>query len=470
MWLLDSAPTRKRMFWDGWWWGWGFYMTGLYWFCIALLTDPEKFGWLIPPCLFGLNAIIAIYPAIACLIMSYLRIRGLTKILVFTIVWTVVEYARGHLFTGFPWNLPGYAFGFSDASLQLASIAGAYGLTWFSVLLGTSPVALGVKKKGAIYAGVLWAIFLLGTIWGGGRLHQANALAEEQRYVPKVLLRLVQANIAQPNKWEPQLQMEGLRQHAELTRSPGLEKVTHVIWSETAVPFAINKGEPITKRLGDLLPENAVLITGSLRTQGEGENWDIWNSLNAINHNGDIVASYDKVHLVPFGEFLPLRNVLPKSWLTPVGEKDFAIGTEGALMNVPGLPPILPLICYEVIFPELPLPADGTRPQMLLSVTNDAWFGMSTGPHQHFEMARMRAVEQGVPMVRVGNTGISAVINSFGQVTDSMPLGQKGFIDAKLPVALADDTTCNKFNKIFLPFLIFFGVLLLLKQQARQKS
>ena len=469
LWLLDAAPSRRRMFLDGWWWGWGFYMTGLYWFCIALLTDPEKFGWLIPPTLFGLTGIIAIYSGVACWLTSWIRIRGLSKIVMFTIVWTLVDYARGHLFTGFPWNLTGYSFGFADASLQMASIVGIYGMTWFALLLGTSPVALGAKKRGWIYIAALWSLFIFGTFWGAGRLHQVNSLPEEQRFVKNVLMRLVQANISQPHKWDPQLQIQGLREHIALTRQDGLDKVTHIIWPETAVPFAISKGAPITKRLGDVIPAGKILITGTLRSEGSEENWQIWNSIMALDHEGNIVGSYDKIHLVPFGEFLPFRYLFPKEWLTPVGDMDFSVGTGGRLVELPDLPPLLPLICYEVIFPELPLP-DDIRPQMLLSVTNDAWFGSSTGPYQHFNMARMRAVEQGVPMVRVANTGISAVIDSFGQVIASMPLATKGYMDVKLPLAQSENTPYNKLKILLMPLLMAFALFLLANQRLQHKN
>ena len=467
LWLLDSAPSRKRMFLDGWWWGWGFYMTGLYWFCIALMTDTEKFGWLIPPTLFGLTAVIALYSAVACWLMSWIWVRGISKIVVFTIVWTLVEYARGHLFTGFPWNLPGYSFGFSDASLQMASLVGIYGLSWFAVLLGTSPVALGARKGGMVYFSVLWALFLLGSFWGAGRLHEADSIPEAARFVPGILLRLVQADIEQPHKWDPKLQIQGLREHVALTHSPGLENVTHIIWPETAVPMVLSKGALLTRKLGDMLPPGKILITGSLRSEGEGESWQIWNSLMGLDHDGAIVGSYDKIHIVPFGEFLPFRRWLPKEWLTPVGDTDFSTGAGGHLIEFPGLPPTLPLICYEVIFPEFSLP-DEVRPKLLLSVTNDAWFGTSTGPYQHFEMARMRAVEQGVPLVRSANTGISAVVNSFGQVIASIPLGVKGIIDAKLPVAQSEATIYNKIKKIVIPFLWVVGLLLVLKQYIRR--
>jgi apolipoprotein N-acyltransferase len=470
LWLLDAAPSRRRMFLDGWWWGWGFYMSGLYWFCIALLTDPAKFGWLIPPTLFGLTGLIALHSGLACWIMSWIRVRGISKIVVFTVVWTLVGWLRGHWFSGFPWNLEGYSFAVTDASLQMASVGGIYGLTWFAVLLGTSPVALGVRKKGIVYACALWALFVSGSMWGAGRLHQANAIPEPQRYVKGVMLRLVQANISQPHKWEPSRQQDGLKAHAQLTRSPGLDNITHVIWPETSVPFVVNPGTPIASFLGRLMPENTLLIAGALRSEGEqNRDFRLWNTLVAVNDTGSVVAGYDKIHLVPFGEFLPLRFVLPRSWTTPVGDMDFSRGEGGRLVEFPGLPPSLPLICYEVIFPELSLP-DTLRPQWLLSVTNDAWFGSSSGPYQHFDMARMRAVEQGVPLVRVANTGISAVVDSFGQVQAMIPLHSRGILDAHLPVALPDEPFYRHFSHAILPLLLGVGVGLVIYQQRVAKN
>jgi len=461
--LLGGAPSHKRAFWDGWWWGWGFYITGLYWFCVALLTDPEKFAWLIPFALFGVTAVIAIYCGIACWITSRLRLAGLTRIFVFSVVWTCVEVARGHLFTGFPWNLAGYSFGFSDVTLQMAALIGAYGLTWFAVLLGGSFAALG-QKRGAAFILIIWGLFAVGAGWGAWRLSEADKIPESERYVPGVMLRLVQANISQFHKWDPKLQMQGLQEFVRLTKSPGLEKVTHIIWPETAVPYTIKAGSPLLRMLGASIPEGKILITGALRDEGEGDRWRVWNSLMALNHDGSIVGVYDKTRLVPFGEFLPFRSLLPKSWLTPVGDTDFSRGAVPHTLEWPGLPPIYPLICYEAIFPELGI-ASGERPQLLLNVTNDAWFGTSTGPYQHFHMARMRAVEEGIPLVRVANTGISAVVDGFGRIISVLSLDKQGIIDVRLPKARQAYTTYNIFNNIFIQLLLFITVLLILRQQ-----
>jgi len=466
--LINAAPNRKRMFWDGWWWGWGFYISGLYWFCIALLTDAEHFAWLIPFTLFGLTAVIAIYSGLACWIMSWIQVRGLTKIFVFSVIWTSVEYMRGHLFSGFPWNLPGYSFGFSDDSLQLASLVGVYGLTWFAVLLGSSFAAL-TEKRGALFIAVIWGLFALGVGWGAWRLHEAEKIPESERYVPGVSLRLVQANISQPHKWDPRLIREGLREQVRLTQAPELDKVTHIIWPETAVPYAIMAGSPLVRQLGASIPEGKILVTGGLRAQGEGDDLQIWNSLMAIDHGGNIVGSYDKSKLVPFGEFLPFRSLFPKAWLTPVGEKDFSRGTGTKTLEWPGLPPISPLICYEVIFPESVADLNH-RPELLLNVTNDAWFGMSSGPYQHFEMSRMRAAEQGIPLVRVANTGITAIIDSYGRLVASLPLGTQGVLDGKIPKAQNAFTTYDLYNNIIIQSLLLAAMLLTLNQLRRHKN
>jgi len=470
--LLQGAASTRRTFWDGWWWGWGHYITGLYWFCIALLTEPEKFAWLIPFTLFGLMGVIAIYPAVACWLARRLRLKGLTGLFVFAVLWTVVEIARAHLFSGFPWNLPGYAFTVSDALLQPASLIGIYGLSWLAVFVGVAPAALllltGDEHPRARYfvGCVAVAIIALG-MWGQLRLTLANGIPESERYVPDVRLRLVQANIAQPHKWDPRLQLQGLQEHIKLTQSPGIENVTHVIWPETAVPYVMQPDSTLTRMLAEALPANIHLITGTLRAQGEGENWQVFNSMVDLNSQGVIVGVYDKAKLVPFGEFLPFRSVFPKTWLTPVGQNDFSAGPGMQTLNWPGLPGVSPLICYEVIFPERSVGSEH-RPGWLLSITNDAWFGNSTGPYQHFQMARVRSVEQGLPLVRVGNTGISGQVDAYGRVKDLLPLGSKGILDIALHKPSADSTIYSIYKEWFILLLLFLTALLMVNQYKRQ--
>lgn len=451
VWLLNGASSRKRFFLDGWWWGWGFYMSGLYWFCIALLTDADKFAWLIPFALFGLTAVIAIYQGVACLLFSYVRAQGIFRVFLFSVIWVLVEYARGHLFTGFPWNLAGYALTVSDVSIQLASLFGAYGLTWLVVFLSMLPAILGdanissrraVRTVGAAY--LLFAILLA---WGGIRLQTDIAL------VPDVRLRLVQANIAQHHKWDPALQMQGLREHARLTHSKPLQDTTHIIWPETAVPYVIKEHSELLRMLSLAVPPSASLITGALRAEDKGNDFDIFNSVIMIDGKGDILGQYDKNKLVPFGEFLPFRSLIPPAWATPVGNKDFSHGVGAEKLDWPGLGSVAPLVCYEAIFPGYVQGLE-TRPQLLLNLTNDAWFGSSSAPYQHLEMSRMRAAEQGVPLIRVANTGISAVIDPLGRIVARTQLNEAAILDTALPEMLPDKTTYNKIGDGWLVILL----------------
>ncbi len=464
--LLQWAPTERRAFFDGWWWGWGFYISGLYWFCIALLTEPEKFAWLIPFALFGLTAVIALYSAFASRIFARLRVGGVCGALLFASVWSLVEFARGHFFTGFPWNLGGYAIGFSDYAMQLASVFGVYGLTWLVVLLGVLPVVLLEEGKHAKFWPILiYLLFFTGCGWGAWRLDNAGSGS----YVEDVKLRLVQANIAQHHKWNPDSQMAGLKKHVELTHSPGLEDVTHVVWPETAVPYVIRENTALTRMLGGSLPPGKFLITGGLRAKGERTaDWSILNSITMLDHNGAIIGKYDKHKLVPFGEFLPLRWLIPDFLETPVGMKDFEAGAGPQTVFWQGLPAISPLICYEVLFPELII--GDKRPKLLLNLTNDAWFGISSGPYQHYEMARMRAVEQGIPLVRVANTGVTAMIDAHGRVLSSLNLGMAGILDVNVPLTARKPTLYSKYRDF--PFFTFLlaSFLLIIWQRKRQKN
>ncbi|MBY0406494.1 MAG: apolipoprotein N-acyltransferase, partial [Rickettsiales bacterium] len=355
--------------------------------------------------------------------------------------------------SGFPWNLPGYAFGFSLASLQLASVLGIYGLSFFAALLGVSPAFLTVHRGKLLCAGV-WALFFMGILWGALRVPDAPQPSQ-----PGVQLRLVQANIAQPEKWNPDHQRLGMEEHMRLTLSEGVENVTHIIWPETAVPYVLQADSPLARMLGETLPPGKMLLAGSLRSDStDFASMQLWNSLSLLDNEGHIQGVYDKAHLVPFGEFQPLRPYVPKEWMTPVGEKDFSWGTASQVLNWPGLPPLLPLICYEAIFPELAQGED-ERPAWLLNITNDAWFGTSTGPHQHFHMARMRAVEQGVPLVRVANTGISAIIDPYGRITAKLPLGTQGVIDGAIPQPTETKTFYSIFHLWVVPALLFLALL-----------
>jgi apolipoprotein N-acyltransferase len=289
----------------------------------------------------------------------------------------------------------------------------------------------------------------------GGSVRLSTAYSEN---VENVTLRLVQPNIDQRVKWHP----EHRRRHVirQLELSAATTKTgpapTHIIWAETAVPYFLARQNTLMAAIGGITPKNGLTITGTIRDEVGPTGKRVWNSLQAINSQGEIAGSYDKFHLVPFGEYVPLRSLLNFSKLT-AGQTDFTPGLGVATLTLPGLPPVGPLICYEVIFPG-EVVNQKSPPDWLLNLTNDGWYGQSSGPYQHFAAARLRAVEEGLPLVRVANTGISAVVDSFGRVKARLNLGVSGVLDSPLPKKLRSKTPYSQFGNIPVLFiLVIFG-------------
>lgn len=440
-WLCMAAPTWRRAVWDGWWFGFGMFAVGLYWITHALLVDAERFGWLVPFALLGIPGGLAVIHAVACGV--FFRIRragGLWGVWWFAVIWLMAEWVRGHVLTGFPWNLIGYVWNFSETTLQFHAFFGVYLSGFWTVALALLPTLFAC---GARYAGRVSAAALLGfaVVLTAGYHRVADAPRES---VPGIRLRLVQPAIEQKLKWDPDYMAEGVQKLASLSLSAGHDRITHVIWPESAMPFPFISGDTWAKRLAELVPPGGVLMMGVTRVEGTHSqgNLRIFNSVQAVDDKAQVVMAYDKAKLVPFGEFVPLRWLLPVDKITH-GTVDFSSGTPGKNFDVAGLPPVRPLICYESIFPALA--AAGERPAWLLNVTNDAWFGDSSGPRQHLEMARSRAVEQGVPLVRVANTGISVVVDAYGRMLHHLPLGEAGVVDSELPRAAPQPTVFARF-------------------------
>lgn len=434
-WLQVSARNVRRAMLDGWWFGMGYFVPGLYWISNSLMVEPEKFGWILPFALLGIPAVYALFPAAAMGGFFYFRhLGGMRGIWMFALLWLAAEWLRGHILWGFPWILSGYAWSFSETTIQFYAFFGVYLTGFLTVLLALLPAARTGGGKATLRLCLL-SVALFCAALGAGYARVENAA---RGFVPDVMLRIVQPAIAQRLKWDPQYQMEGLQKLATLTLSAGREEITHVIWPESAMPYPFASGDGWAMRLAELVPPDGLLMTGVMRMTGspEDKNLKIYNSVQAVDAKGEVAMVYDKAKLVPFGEFVPLRSVLPMDKITH-GTLDFSSGEGGKNYSLPGLPSVRPLICYESIFPAL---AEDAWPAWLLNVTNDAWFGDSSGPRQHLEMARARAVEQGVPLVRAANTGISAVVDAYGRVIKLLPLGTTGVIDAPLPTPARQPT------------------------------
>ena len=438
VWLLETADeaerSLRRAFLFGWWFGFGHFVTNLYWLAFALLIDAAQFGWMVPFAVFGLSGVLALFTGAATAATAATRARGLARILILAVAWTAGEWLRGHILTGFPWNLIGTVWAGTLPLMQVASLVGLYGLGLLTVLIAALPATLTSATQPR-WLGSALAVALLAAGWAFGALRMPETDAAETAY----RLRLVQPNVPQSLKWDPAQREANLAKTLALSRSAGFENRTHVIWPETAVPFAVtdfNEAGPALRRgLVAAVPPNGLLLTGAPRAERDAEGrLRLWNSLHALDGAGTIVATYDKFHLVPFGEYVPLRAILRIAKVT-VGTVDFSPGSGLETLALSGLPPASPLICYEAIFPGRVV-APGPRPAWLLNLTNDALFGLSSGPHQHFAAARFRAIEEGLPLVRAANNGISAVIDSYGRIGAKLGLGDTGVVDANLPASL----------------------------------
>ena len=437
-WLIGGSTGPRAAFAAGWWFGVGYFAAGLYWISYALLTFPDRFGWMVPFAVFGLAGLLALFPAGAALVSRRAGLGHGGGILIFAAVWTAFEWLRGWVLTGFPWNLVGSAWTFSDGMIQGAAVGGVHGLGLLTVAAAAIPAVLATGGKEGRLA-VLAAAAALAVVWGAGQWRLAGA---EVAMVPDVLLRLVQPNIDQKLKWHPDLRAAHVAEQLRMSVRPsGGAAPTHVIWAETAVPFYLSNRPEIRAAIGEATPKGGLTITGALRTGPSGR---VWNSLFAIDDGGGVRGTYDKFHLVPFGEYVPFRRFLDVAKVTE-GGRDFSVGAGLGTMELKGLPPVGPLICYEIIFSGQVADREA-RPGWLLNITNDAWYGLTAGPYQHFAAARMRAVEEGLPVVRVANNGISGVVDAYGRVLGRLGLGAKGTLDSELPKSLAVPTPYARFG------------------------
>ena len=468
VWLVDgSAAGRVSGVWRaagaGWCFGFGYFLAGLYWVGYAFLVDAKTFGWLLPVAVGGLPAALGVYTALGLACARLIWVRGPARILALAATLTVAEWLRGHLLSGFPWNTFGYALTEPLALAQAASLVGIWGLTFLAVAIFASPAVLADDRKDTPhrYRAPVAALIVLAALAGFG---VARLRAHPTEYVSGVKLRLMQANLQQDEKFNYAVKDQIMARYLRLSDrasgpgSNGVRDVTHLIWPESSFPFFLAREPEALAQIANLLKPHTELITGAVRAAppvaGQRE-VRAYNSIYVIDPDGSIHGIYDKVHLVPFGEYLPFQRLLESIGLQQLTKVvgGFMSGDRRRAMDVPGAPKMLPLICYEAIFPGAAVPA-GERPGWLVNVTNDGWFGISSGPYQHFQQARMLAVAEGLPLVRAANTGISGVIDPVGRVIASLPLGAEGVLDARLPRAAAPTIYVEFGNYALILFLV----------------
>jgi apolipoprotein N-acyltransferase len=475
VWLWDGISSRRDALLLGWSFGFGFFLAGLYWIAAALFVDIAQFWWLVPFALAAVPAGFAIFTALALLAANEARrhfaLVGSARILALALAWSGAEYLRGHVLTGFPWNLVGYTWagGFPGSLdvLQLVSVTGIYGLSLITVTAAALPARLGDFGRGR-WVAVAAALLLIAVPAAAGAWRLAQGTSE---MVPGVTLRLVQPSIAQTLKNDPQAEVQNFQRLLALSAAQGSDKITATIWPEAAAPPLLERYPNLRQAIAAVVPRGGLLITGAERAEPT-QGWPpqhVWNSVLALDDKGDIVGTYDKAHLVPFGEYVPLRQILPIDKIAPsIG--DFSAGPGPRTLTLPGLPSVSPLICYEAIFPAA-VTDPQHRPHWLLNVTNDAWYGRTPGPLQHLASARTRAVEEGLPLMRAANNGISAAIDPYGRVLARLDLDAVGVLDEPLPRALSATLYAQFGDGIYVALsLLFLASIALLTRYEVKRS
>lgn len=446
--VVADAKTPRSAAFRAWLWALGYHVAGLHWIANAMLVNAGEHAWLIPFANLGLPAVLALYAAIAGGLAKRLFPDGWPLWLGLAALYAGTEWVRGHALTGFPWNLPSATADGWLPLLQSASVVGSYGLSLLVLLITMVPalwvdrtVSERVRQVGTAVAGVLLVALVA---WGMAREATIPEVTDPGGSVPGVVVRVVQGNVPQRDKWNPLLKPEHLQRYLTMSdpdrpadiAAPGLHPgavPTVVAWPETAVAHLIGD-DPDLSALARVTPPDGSLIFGAPRVARIGQLSEVYNSVFALDAEADLSWIFDKAHLVPFGEYVPLREVLP---LNPIvqSRRDFTPGPGPRTLELKGAPPVSLLVCYEAIFPGGAVDPEH-RPAWLLNATNDAWFGRWSGPYQHLSIARLRAIEQGLPMIRAANTGVSTVIDPAGRIVATIAIGVTASLDSSLPAAL----------------------------------
>lgn len=452
VWQLDGIAATER--WQiarrvlaiSWAFGVGFFGIGIYWIGHAFLVESEQYARFLPlPVLF----VVVVLPAFlgtACLLARLFFWRdGIARILSLVGMLTLADWTRGHIFTGFPWNLWGNALTASLPWAQLASLFGVYGLSLLVLLLAMVPAILADgrgqrHRASSIVLRTTPTILILAALgawlWGEHRVKMARFPTHDDT---GILVRLVQPNFEQREKQRRVRLDEMADTLLRLSFFPDKENGPPprlIVWPEVALPVYLEEETVLRAHIAALMPDNSRLFAGSLRRERQNNEWRHYNSLLVFDSQGKRENVYDKQHLVPFGEHIPFADLLNSMGIAAISfPSGFTPGTRSRILSLGGIPDVGVLICYEAIFSGSILPA-GERPHWLVNISNDAWFGNSIGPWQHLDQARLRSIEEGLPMLRATNTGISAVIDPHGHIRATLGLNQRGILDVRLPASL----------------------------------
>lgn len=475
--LEKNYPKKRQIFYLGFAFGYGHFLFTIYWISISLLVDAASFAWLIPFALTLIPGLLAAYFGLFALGYKFLLKRfnfkeTYQKIIVFALCFFVMEFLRSNLFSGFPWALLGYVWIFNLKFAQISSIFGIYGLSILAVLCSLIPVIF--YKKTASFSDKIFTIiltlFLIGNFTFGHFYINDKKLTKHD----DIKIRLIQANVAQELKWNGEERFRNFIKHIAMTNSQNPAGLKAVIWSESSIPYVLNQSPELFPYIEAGVPENGVVISGGLRIKENNKvgEIDVYNSIFVLNKAG-INNYYDKHHLVPFGEYVPLHQFLSFLFLDKIvdgitgGGKGFSEG-EGAQTLALEDFSFSPLVCYEAIFSDQVIDKNNL-PDVFINLTNDAWFGNSSGPFQHFDMARMRAIEYGIPLIRVANNGITAFVDPFGRIIKSLPRNQMAIADITL-IKNTQNTIYTIFGNLPTAFLVIILLSILLFKTRKKNA
>lgn len=444
VWLLDGATADpgagllgrlRPAFSAGWWFGFGYFVSGLWWIGNALLVEADNFAWALPLAIVILPAFLAVFYGLATAFARAFWADGASRIAMLAVSFALAEWLRTFLFTGFPWNPVGFTAAPVPVLMQSVSVIGVLGLNAIAVFIFAMPATAASARFARTGATLAFMVAAVHVGFGYYRLNFEAGSDGQQLSV-----RIVQPSVQQSGKWDKAERDRIFKTLIDLSSSDAGDsgKPQLIVWPETAVPFILTKTPSALLAINDLLSPGQMLLTGAVRAEGDVTDADLpryYNSIVAINDKGEIAGASDKMHLVPFGEYLPFAQFLSRFGLKRLvqGPGVFSAGTARNLIDLPGKLKAIPFICYEMIFPQHLPPTRG--PVLIVNVTNDAWYGRTPGPYQHLRHVQLRAVELGLPVVRAANNGISAVIGSRGRIIDALSLDARGALDVKLPVS-----------------------------------
>ncbi len=501
VWLLDASSTQKRRissaFATGWWFGLGYLSCGLYWISSAFIARGAEFApWGVPAVL-TMAASLALFFGAACAIAMPLWTRDLRRVFVFASALFITEWLRGNILSGFPWILPGYVWTPGEPVSQIAALVGIYGLSLVTLVIAAAPATIADRAPGAgRFAPTIVAALAVGMAWGWGAQRIAHAPIDPPGAQPMV--RVADSGLTQQAKWceagslpERVACARGqewrvLRRYLDASGPPEDSRTDILVWPEGAIPtlnFFQLDNQDYLNALGRGLGDRALIVgltrctprplcDAYMQGAGDADALHLYNSgavIDGVSGQARLAQIYDKHHLVPFGEYIPLWGLVRQLGITPLQEigAGFNEGQAPERLVIPGAPPALVLICYEAIFPGM-TPHGPDRPGWIANISNDAWFGdlrWFTGPYQHFAMARYRSIEEGLPMARAASGGISAIVDSYGRVVRSTQ-GRGSYAEAQLPPALVETLFARAgILPTFVLLVIFFSLRFLLPGQ-----